>query len=250
MLTATTLEASGRAAIGLHRLASATDGARSEHAVTTAMAARLIEPSRTCISPNLQHVLLLSGRLGRRRVDETALTCGEEPEPRGLRPAKLTISGECVLASAPLEGGTRLSVDLSGSVPASPRTAEEGASMSRRYCWALAAITAVSVYFCPSALGSPVAGSSPSARAAAPYWVRLGIFEARVQLWRWLQRDFEYGTVDGSDSFYCYRRSRQHVTCGLSFRDLDGDTWCGTGNVTEHVTHYSLSRRLSTECYE
>lgn len=126
-----------------------------------------------------------------------------------------------------------------------------GATMKQAIVRAAAALAVgVLALFPATSFAGPQAETVPVARAAAPYWVRLGLFEARVQLWRWLQRDFQYGTIDGSDRFYCVRCSRQHVSCGLSFRDLDGDTWCGVGNVTEHVTHYSLSRNLSVECYE
>src|SRR5688500_353076 len=82
----------------------------------------------------------------------------------------------------------------------------------------------------------------PASAQAVPY---LGFGEASRQIGADLRETFRYGAVRGSLVTDCRRLARNRVSCHISFRDSDYDSWCGKARVRENRAYYRVLRNVS-----
>lgn len=92
--------------------------------------------------------------------------------------------------------------------------------------------------FAAAAIALALAAPAPARPApAGSAEVKLGLKEARVQLWRDIQRTMlrRYGdpVYDGSDSFSCTRVSRWRVRCWFSY-ETASSSYSGYGYVRKY----------------
>ena len=73
--------------------------------------------------------------------------------------------------------------------------------------------------------------AAPSTAQAVPY---LSYGEAARQIGKQLHKSARYGATRGSLVVDCYRVTRNHIFCYISFLDGYRDPWCGRARVREN----------------